>query len=191
MSRTLRKLLHKYEYLLLELEESEEKLNEYSTTWSSIFGKYFAKDNIEVWINEETGEVSYTPPKDPDPILLKKKPEKVKKLFKVLSKITHPDKGGSSEEFNAISTLYEKDDYLGLIHKASHYGIEVNVDENDLSLAEETCLTLQKKIEYNKKTLAWIYCNGDKKDKLLVIKALELQFGIKIPKDELPSEILD
>ena len=59
MSRFLKKLTHKYEFLKLELEEVLEESEEYSLKWGQLFGKYFADKNSEFWLNEETGELDF------------------------------------------------------------------------------------------------------------------------------------
>jgi len=41
MSRFLKKLTHKYEFLKLELEEVKEEGDDYQTRWGQLFGKYF------------------------------------------------------------------------------------------------------------------------------------------------------
>jgi len=51
MSRFLKKLTHKYEFLKLELEEVLEESEEYSLKWGQLFGRYFADKNSEFCIN--------------------------------------------------------------------------------------------------------------------------------------------
>ena len=60
MSRKLQKLTHKYEFLKFELEEVEETLEGYMIEWNKYFGKYFRRQNDEIWVNEETGEETIT-----------------------------------------------------------------------------------------------------------------------------------
>ena len=49
----------KYDYLKLELEDTQDRLKEYTLEWNSRFGKYFEglPSKQEVWVNEETGEI--------------------------------------------------------------------------------------------------------------------------------------
>ena len=57
MSRFLKKLTHKYEFLKLELEETVEESEGYSQKWAQLFGRYFAEKESEFWVNEDTGEL--------------------------------------------------------------------------------------------------------------------------------------
>ena len=49
MSRLLRKLSFKYEFLQLELEETEENADEYLTEFNKYFGKYFIDQQAELF----------------------------------------------------------------------------------------------------------------------------------------------
>ena len=48
MSRFLKKLTHKYEFLKLELEETVEESEGYSQKWAQLFGRYFAEKESEL-----------------------------------------------------------------------------------------------------------------------------------------------
>ena len=64
MSRFLKKLTHKYEFLKLELEEVKEEGDDYQVKWGQLFGKYFVDKNSEFWVNEETGELRSEKPEN-------------------------------------------------------------------------------------------------------------------------------
>ena len=64
MSRYLKKISYKYEFLKLELEETEEELDSYLSEWNKHFGKYFVQKESEMWVNEETGELRKDLPED-------------------------------------------------------------------------------------------------------------------------------
>ena len=99
MSRLLKKLSFKYEFLQLELEETEENADEYLTEFNKYFGKYFIDQQAEKWINEETGEIRDKPPGEEEKKKREAKHPKLKKLYKKLSTYMHPDKGGSDDDF--------------------------------------------------------------------------------------------
>ena len=190
MSRFLKKLTHKYEFLKLELEETEELLEEYSSEWGRLFGKYFVDKNSEMWVNEETGEIRKEKPEDDDIESPPKeiKPDKLKKLYKKLSTYTHPDKGGDPEDFNTIKQLYDDEDIIELIKYAGLYQIDFDIEEEDQQLIEKSCTKIQSKIETQKSTMAWVYFTGNKQVKLTVLKNLELQLKTKI---DIPEDLLD
>ena len=99
MQISLKKYAHKYEYLKLELEETESKVTNYTKKWNTEIGKFYLDQKIVAWQNIDTGELKLN-----DPSNSSKKPsaKKLKKLYRQLTTLTHPDKGGSVEEFNHI-----------------------------------------------------------------------------------------
>ena len=190
MSRLLKKLSHKYQFLELELEETEEFADSYLTEFNKYFGKFFIDKNSEMWINEETGEMRDTPPSTDEAVKRRKKDPKLKKLYKKLSTYIHPDKGGSDEDFSVLKNHYDKNNLFGLINLANQYQIEVPLEDSDKKLAESTILNLQKRIENHRNTLAWHYCTGNKAKKNQVLHMVESQLGIKIDKKDYPKELL-
>ena len=192
MSRSLKKLTHKYEYLKLELEELEEQSEGYTSEWSKLFGKYFIDRSKEMWLNEETGELRKDPPTGEEEETKKdEKPEKIKKLYRKLSTKLHPDKGGSAEVFSDLKQFYESKNLIELLKLASDYNIDYELDEEDELLIQNSCYSISQKIQGVQSTLSWLYFTGDKKKKLQVIQMVENELGIKIPVNEYPQELRD
>jgi len=192
MSRSLKKLSHKYEYLKLELEEYEEQSEEFTSEWSKLFGKFFIDRNKEMWLNEETGELRKDPPSDEEEESGKApKPEKLKKLYRKLSTVLHPDKGGSPEVFSELKEFYESQNLIELFKLAGENGIEIELEEEDRELIETSCSNISEKIEGVQSTLSWLYFTGDKKKKLQVLAMVESELGVKIPPEDYPEELKD
>ena len=192
MSRYLKKISHKYEFLKLELEETEEELESYLSEWSKLFGKYFVQKESEMWVNEETGEMRKDPPGEEEKKPIKKqKPEKLKKLYKKLSTFTHPDKGGKVDDFNAVKEAYQKENLLELLKFAGLYDLDFELEEEDETLVNKTFTNIQEEIQGHKGSMAWAFGTGDKAKKLAVIKMLEHKLGIEIKKEDYPKELLD
>ena len=192
MSRLLKKISHKYEFLKLELEETEEELESYLSEWTKLFGKYFVQKESEMWVNEETGEMRKDPPgKEEEKPTKKQKPEKLKKLYKKLSTYTHPDKGGKVDDFNAVKEAYQKENLLELLKFAGLYDLDFELEEEDESLVNKTFINIQEEIQGHKGSMAWAYGKGDKAAKLAVIKNLENHLGTVIKKEDYPKELLD
>lgn len=189
MSRLLKKLSYKYEYLKLELEELEDQSEKYSLDWSKLFGKFFIDRGKEMWLNEETGELRKDLPDDEEEKVREVKPEKLKKLYRKLSTILHPDKGGSPETFNELKQFYESQNVIELFKLASDNNIDVELEEEDRELIENSCMDISKKIQNVQSTLSWLYFTGDKRKKLQVIQMVEHELGIQIPKEDYPEEL--
>jgi len=191
MSRLLRKLSFKYEFLQLELEETEENADEYLTEFNKYFGKYFIDQQAEKWINEETGEIRDKPPGEEEQKKREAKHPKLKKLYKKLSTYMHPDKGGTDDDFARLKNAYDKNDLFSLMQLATENEVNVELEEDDVELAEKSILRIQKTIENHRNTLSWNYVTGDKKKKLQVIKMLEMQLKIKIDEKDYPKGLLN
>ena len=197
MSKSLQKLTHKYEFLKIELEEVEEALEGYMVEWNKYFGKYFQRQSDEIWVNEETGEIRIDPPEEgeeeikPNRKTRRAKPSRLKKLYKEISKYTHPDKGGDPEKFKEVLESYENEDLIELLKFAGLYKIDFEVEEDDEALIEKSCSEFQKKIEEHKNSMAWAYFTGDKKKKFAVIKMLEAYLKREIKKEDYPPELLE
>ena len=101
----------------------------------------------------------------------------IKKLQLGKTSVTHPDKGGSVEEFNLVKTDYESGDFIGLLKHADSKNIDVDLDENDIILFEETCNDIESEIEENKKSTVWKYFNGDLLQKKAILKGVEKEFA--------------
>jgi hypothetical protein len=187
MSKKLKKLSHKYEFLKLELEETQDQADEYSKEWAKLFGKFFVDKSTEMWINTETGELRKELPTEEK--IRESKPEKLKKLYRKLSVMLHPDKGGTPEDFAILKELYDEANLIELLKYAGTYDIEYEIDEADEQTIEDSCHQLGKEIEESRQTLSWLYFTGDLNKKLQVIKMLEQHLGTEIPKEDYPEEL--
>lgn len=181
MKISLKKYAHKYEYLKLELEETQEKILSYTNVWNTEIGKFYLDQKIIAWKNTETGEVKFNKPKSRSK---KVKPEKLKKLYRTLSSITHPDKGGSVEEFNLVKNDYESGDFIGLLKHADSKNIDVDLDEQDIFLFEETCNEIKNQIKESKNSTVWKYFNGDVLTKETILKGVEREFNFTFEKKD-------
>lgn len=211
MNRKLKKLNLKQEYLLLEEEDVRLELEQYVEDFESRFDKYYnspkmgQSDDSEkyVWVNEETGEVIDELPPDEPPTedskkskkdRLKSKSKKVdsvkmKKLFKKLATILHPDRGGSDEDFYKINEAYDEGDLVTLLKYAKEYGIEYEFDTSDSEIFEENLSKIELEINRMKGTLAWVWGTGDPKTRMRVVRTVETQTGHKVNEDDLPDDL--
>lgn len=211
MSRKLKKLNLKHEYLLLEEEDVRLELHSYVSDFERRFDKYYnnpkSKSSSEtqeyIWVNQETGETSSTPPSDEDSNSESKKSKdkrleskskkvdsvKMKKLFKKLASIIHPDRGGSDEEFHKLNEAYDDGDLITLLNYAKKYDIEYEMDNSDSEIFEKNLNKIESEISRMKSTLAWLWGTGNLKSKMDVIKTVERQTGWKVDESDLPEEM--
>tara|TARA_B110000285_G_scaffold109583_1_gene124414 strand:- start:654 stop:1238 length:585 start_codon:yes stop_codon:yes gene_type:complete len=192
MTLNLKKFSYKYSFLKMDLEDTTTQAEKYIQEFNSFFGKYFVDQGQEVWINEETGEISTE-----DPLKVKKKkskkqqPDKIKKLYRKLSTKTHPDKGGDVDDFNKVKEAYNDGNLMELLILAGRYDIKVDVTEEDETLLTKSCSNLEEQINGFKNSPAWNFYTGDKNKRYSILKMIEQQLGIEIPKEEYPDFLLE
>ena len=154
---SLRKWLYKYKYLHAEYCELDEINQKYIVEFDSSFRNKQAEENI--LSPEDSIALDVTSSKSPST-----KRSGSKDLYKQLSKHTHPDVGGSAEEFREINELYESEDILGLIVKAEEHDIDLDSIEYSESDLERSCQELETKCESIKGTLAWQWATAKPED---------------------------
>ena len=167
---SLRKWLYKYKYLHAEYIELDEVSQKYIVDFDSTFQSNPAKadENLKQELQESAEPDSISPT------------NKSKDLYKKLSKHTHPDVGGSSEEFLEVKNLYRSDDILGLISKAEEYNIDI--ESMELQYSEEdferSCQELENKCNAIKTTLAWEWANADDSAREYLIEYYKTALGL-------------
>ena len=118
--------------------------------------------------NMDLGEIDaeIQEPEEPEDIQLKK-------LYRLLSLKTHPDKNNGSQEskeiFAEINKAYKEKNILKLFKFALQYKIEINpiIIEKCTALFENSIKEMQDKIEHIKKTVAWNWGISSEEEKEL------------------------
>jgi|14BtaG_2_1085337.scaffolds.fasta_scaffold00137_3 hypothetical protein len=154
---SLRKWLYKYKYLHAEYSELDEINQTYIVEFDSSFRNKQAKENILSPEESISRQISSSKS-------LTTKRSGSKDLYKQLSKYTHPDVGGSTEQFREINELYQSEDILGLIVKAEEHDIDLDSIEYSESDLERSCQDLETKCESIKGTLAWQWATSKPED---------------------------
>jgi hypothetical protein len=187
----------------MELEDTSTILKECIQEFDQTFKKYYIKDEktgrpgSEDASNKKESLPPASPPvENQPPIIDIKKPkkhskEKLKKLYKKLSIITHPDKGGDEEDFLALGKYYEDGNLMELIKIAEKYNIEYKIEKDDEEVLETSAKKIEDEIYRMKDTLAWNWVNGDLKTKLRIIKIIEKETKRTINPNELIDELKD
>lgn len=93
----------------------------------------------------------------------------LKKLYKMLSLKTHPDKnGGDQKLFIEVKQAYHDKNIFKLIMIASKLNVDISYISDAIELFEKSISQMQIKIENFKKTIAWHWAHADdvKKEKI-------------------------
>lgn len=110
--------------------------------------------NQEEFINEEQS-------KEDDVMTNEKSPE-VKKVYREIVKLTHPDKIKDkrlNDYYIKATDLYNDSDKIGLYKICDELSIEYQIDENDTEIIEDKINTLKRKINFLESTFTWKWFN--------------------------------
>jgi hypothetical protein len=129
-------------------------------------------DNINDGVDDVNG--------DTDLFENKEKSPEVKRVYREIVKLTHPDKINDKKlnDFYIKSTeLYNNNDKIGLYKICDELKIEYKIDENDAEIIEDKINTLKRKINFLESTFTWKWFNT--KDQKLRDKILLDFIGLK------------
>ena len=165
------KWIHKYQYLICELNDIKKE--------NAVYIKQFVNDF-------ESAEKDTTKDKKSDEKKLQEKinnrvtSSPARRIYTELSKHLHPDKGGSADKFHELSRLYNEGDTIGLILVAeeNNINIEKYITDELIDTFEDSCNSIDKKIENVKCSLAYQWATMEESLKPKYTKWLKENFGI-------------
>ena len=108
-------------------------------------------------------------------------------MYKKLSTVTHPDKGGSTEEFHKIKNAYNEGNILELLTSAAKYDIEYDYEPEDETLILQTIDNVSNKISGHKNSLAYNFFTGPKEKRLGVINEIQRLYQLKLTQEEIQN----
>ena len=184
MMKNLKKLIHQYNFLSLELDEIKEEHSELSNEFELLFADYIPKEEVT---EEQAIEDAKKQPK-------KKKlniSDSTKKVYKDVAKELHPDKGGNEDDFKELNERYKKNDLLGVVSLAAERGIDFELSDEDTLHLKESIQQIESQISHYKTTLAYVWKYGNSFQRQSVIRTLSSHFGKDLNIDEFSDEIKD
>lgn len=156
MSKKLKKISLKIEYINLELEEVGELSDKYNDKFNQEFREEIAFLN-SCKIAEENKLINSSD-KSSAPSSI------VQKIYRNLAKILHPDVSQleeSEEVFKRVTSFYESDDLVGLISILNEYNISPpDFTEDEMLVIEKYIEKKEKSINEVKTTIPWVWCNS-------------------------------
>lgn len=156
MSKKLKKISLKIEYINLELEEVGELSDKYNDKFNQEFREEIA------FLNSckiaEKNKLINSSDKSPGPSSI------VQKIYRNLAKIMHPDVSQleeSEEVFKRVISFYESDDLVGLISISNEHNIPPpDFTEDEMFVIEKYIEKKEKSINEVKTTIPWVWCNS-------------------------------
>jgi len=192
MSDKLKKLeyqkcLMEYNFLLTDFKFKNEVINEYTQDFYSLSGEK-SKEEIKEKKEEEIPKIKIPEtkkiePKIKDSDLPTGSKEKIKKIYREIARLTHPDKVGNDEHIETYiraKDAYESNDLMELYLICGELNILVDPDDQEI-------IVLKKLIEIKKEELKtiessiiwkWIHSNDEKVKDELMKQFIKLRYGI-------------
>lgn len=139
-------------------------------------GEKVNPDQIEDNLNDD-GDISEEVEIEPK----KEKSPKVKKLYREIVKLTHPDKvkvKKLNDLYLKATEYYESDDITGLYSICNELGIEYELDESDNESILLKIKSLKGKIGFIESTFTWKWYSAKEKEKEnLILNYIQLQLN--------------
>lgn len=187
--QNLKKLILQSQYVIEEYEETKEKmdlyLQELYKQFPEEYNKMMAARNPKG--NTPNPEISEENIEDEEDYQLEeeeKKPESMRKLYRRISKITHPDKVESeflNEYFKKASAAYAENNISELITIASF----LNIDTSDVDKEEivkelrSDIVTKQFFIANTKSSIAWRWAQAETEEEKEEIRNIIKEYAEK------------
>ena len=105
---------------------------------------------------------------------------KVKKLYREIVKLTHPDKveqKSLNDLYLTATRCYDKNDKIGLYKVCTELDIDYDLDEDDNQIIESKIDDLKRKIEFLESTFTWQWINteGEKEKLEMMIQFIRMR----------------
>jgi hypothetical protein len=113
-------------------------------------------------------------------VFIETKLPKVKKLYREIVKLTHPDKVDQkslNDLYLTATKYYDKNDKIGLYKVCTELDIDYDLDDDDNQIIESKIDDLKRRIEFLESTFTWQWINTDgEKEKLeMMIKFIRMR----------------
>lgn len=158
MSKKIKKLFLKIEYVSLDLEDTLESFEEYNNDLNKNIRSEIEYMNFINKIGQNNNKEISTSPKPPESKLMRK-------IYKNLAKILHPDVSelpNATEIFREVTDCYENHNLMGLIRVSNENNINLSfLNDADVQEIEESIEKNNQKINELKNTLAWFWGTND------------------------------
>jgi hypothetical protein len=158
LSKKIKKLFLKIEYVSLDLEETLENFEEYNNDLNKNLQSEIEYMNFINKNSQNNNKEISSSPKPPESKL-------IRKIYKNLAKILHPDVSdnpNATEIFREVTDYYENYNLMGLIRVSNENNINLNfLNDADMQEIEESIQKNNEKINELKNTLAWFWGTND------------------------------
>lgn len=112
--------------------------------------------------------------------IIETKLPKVKKLYREIVKLTHPDKvdqKGLNDLYLVATKYYDNNDKIGLYKVCTELDIDYDLDDEDNQIIESKINDLKRRIEFLESTFTWQWINttGEKEKLEMMIQFIRMR----------------
>lgn len=183
----IKRLLKELDFIEMDYEYRSELVSDADSDFINRINEFLSKnldlkdiydkkvtDRIEKTINQAKTKVVEEIPIDVEDdtvlednqnfydIISNEKSPEVKRVYREIVKLTHPDKVSEKKlnDYYIKSTeLYNNNDKIGLYKVCDDLSIDYEIDENDTEIIEDKINTLKRKINFLESTFTWKWFN--------------------------------
>jgi|6_EtaG_2_1085325.scaffolds.fasta_scaffold18698_2 hypothetical protein len=182
-SKKIKKILYKIQYLKAEKDEASELLEEYITSFleevesiayenektNELYGRNANDHDVDLSSLSESASDKESDEKEESGSSL---PECIKKIYKKIVIIVHPDKYHSSDLsdekqkeyidiYKKVSSAANEGDIIEVLCAALELGVDVsNIDSDAIEAIENSCNNIQVVVLEMKNTYPWMWANA-------------------------------
>jgi hypothetical protein len=163
----LKKILSEYSFILNDSEYKSELIDLNRPEFLSTVSKVVEESGLKSKNDDIDLEKKSLEKKVKDSELSKSSKSSLKKMFRNIVKVTHPDKTGN-EDFLDIYTMakeaYDSNDFLLICSISNNLNLEVIVEDHDLDLILKLMNDKKKEIETLEKSWMWVWLNASSEE---------------------------
>jgi hypothetical protein len=172
----LKRVLQEYAFLNSDYEYKKQVVEEFTTVFIQKANELLEEDSVSNYTGNIKSDSNIKNIKkhkiDPETLDPKTK-EKIKLLYREISKKTHPDKDINnkfSELFLRASEAYQNFDLYELHNIANSLKIEILIEENDISLLKEKISERKNEVLKIENSYLWLWYIAEESQKIIILE---------------------
>jgi len=166
----VQKLIQEYTFLLTDDEYKKEVVNTYQKDFLNMVNDMLLPSNEDIKKEEEPkNEQPKKEPKVKDDNLTENTKNKIKKIYRDIVKLTHPDKTNSNELIKLYiqaKDAYEDNDLFELYFISNKLNISLELDDDDTQTLNTLIDVKKKEVKMIESSFIWLWVHAvDKEEK--------------------------
>jgi hypothetical protein len=170
----LKKIIQEYIFLTADYDYKKKVVEDYSSIFfkeaNQILGDQPSADpTLHIENRSESNQKKKIDLSQVDPGTL----DKIKKIWREISKKTHPDRdkeGKYSNYFLEASEAYQNYDLYALFKISLELGLQLELDPNDSNIIKGKIFERREEISKIENSYLWLWFNSDDSDKKIILE---------------------